>query len=939
MKTQHYKSLVAAAILASFTQVALADTIGPLEAAQDTWTNGSNAGSGSNYGTTTTFRIDTGKMRAFVEFDVTIPDGHIIETATLTLTAQGIKAGTYEIANTIPDTFIAAITGVPWNETTLTDLNDDDLLAAAGPTITSLTDIVVGTPVDFDVTSGITGNGLHTFLVNIAHADARAVKYHSSDAGDEALRPKLTIVTKDAGPADEEAPVFDDIPTIAIDATGTLTELSSLVNVTANDNVDGVINATITAVDGDTEASTNVISGEHIITMTATDTSDNSASKDVTVHIKPMILSLAADQQVASGSVIPVSVELSGPAVTYPVNVYYSLIGDAATPASDTLVFNDANPQTIDVNILADAAGASSATLTIDSADNAQLPEDASVMLTVISGNVAPDVELTFSQDGKVLSTIDSTSSQIVSYIDANAGLVTVTATVTDLNEDANTVAFSGSDSAFNASGNTLEIDPVLLMGAYSLTVDATETDTDPALSGSLEVEFVVAAELPELSADLDTDKDTIADSEEGYIDSDGDGIVDYLDDEPDTTLLPVADDKYALQVTEGQLSVGSIGRAANGLLTDSALISSAALTEFAVDINGLPVSNTVDDGYAAIAGAEMINFRVSGLDDGGVATVVYKLADEVVITDKTEYRKYTPSKGWQPFESDFDNSISSAPKDIEGNCPAPLSEAYEDNLTAGNCIQLSILDGGDYDADGETNGEVEDPGLLAEFNNSPAFASIALAQFNAGESFSLSLADLVSDADGDELTISIVSGPGWLSINEDNELNGTPSNDSATDALVLGVTDTKGASAQVSLAIAINKAPVFANSTIVLAPASRNVEYSASISDQVTDADGDSFTFAKVNGPHWLKLSADGKLSGTPLKADVTTPLSTDITSQNEPINVTITATDANGAVSTATLEVTVEDSDVRANDAGSFSAALFAMLGLVSLRRRKQK
>lgn len=178
MKNKYYKSLIVAAVLSSVTQIAVADTIGPLAVDADAWTSGTV----DKY-TGTTFRIDSTNL-GFVQFTVEgIPAGHIVDTAILTLTAKKIKVG-----DTLPDTFISAVPGV------LLDKSDDLYSVTIGNQITSETDIVVGAPHDFDISSGISGNGTYTFMIDIADNKARNTKYHNNRA-DEAFRPKLTITT------------------------------------------------------------------------------------------------------------------------------------------------------------------------------------------------------------------------------------------------------------------------------------------------------------------------------------------------------------------------------------------------------------------------------------------------------------------------------------------------------------------------------------------------------------------------------------------------------------------------------------------------------------------------------------------------------------------------------------------------------------------------
>ncbi len=926
MNKKYYKSLVASAILASFTQVAVADTIGPLAAVQDTWTDGSNAGTGNVKEPSNVLRIDTGKNRAFIEFTVSgIPDGHTVETAILTLTANAIKAGTYSIPNTIPDTFIAPIVGVSWDETTLTDLNDDALLAAVGPTIASATDIPVGTTVDFNITDGITGNGTYTFLINMVNADARAVKYDSSTPSVAENAPKLTITTIAPVSTDTSAPVFaETIDPIEINATGTTTDISGLINIMANDDTDGDIAATIVG-------SSNLTSGAHTVTLQATDAANNTANKNIAVNIKPL-LELSSDQSVFVGESGDITVSLSGPAAAYPVTLDYSLAGDGVVDSTDTLRFDDATAQTINVTVPANATGGQTGVLTLSQAVNAQLPLINSSTITAVAGNAAPTITLSLEQNGTPVATITSENEEVIYYIDATAGVVTVTATIDDANaEDTHSISWQGTTEALTSQGTSFDFSPEQLSGHYDLAISVTEENTDELFNTALNTQIkVITTSLPELAADVDSDGDGESDIKEGYKDSDGDGILDYLDTNSDTTALPLAEtDKPLMTETDLSLSLGLTSIQALGVDADSAVISQNDLESTS------QLDNTTDTGYFVVDGASIINFTVSGMADGAAASVVYPLPDGVVLSDKTQYRKYTPAAGWTEFVSGEGNQIASADADELGNCPAVKSDSYIEGLHAGkNCIQLTIVDGGDYDADGVANGSIEDPGVLAESNVAPLWSTnaIALPDANINQHSSATVtADLssyASDADGDTLTFTKNSGPAWLTIDGAGALSANLSGvDTGDYPTSVSVTDTKGQSAQttVNLSVTLNKAPQL--SIADLAPASQNVAYSASIASQVTDAEGDEYTINKISGPYWLEVSATGELSGTPLHANI-----------GENV-IGVELVDAKGAKTTTTFSINVAESEVRASKAGALSGALLAMLSLASLRKRKKK
>jgi len=414
--------------------------------------------------------------------------------------------------------------------------------------------------------------------------------------------------------------------------------------------------------------------------------------------------------------------------------------------------------------VLSDALGGQTGVFTLTQADNAQLPLVDSSTITVIAGNAAPTITLALTQNGAPLATITADNADVIHYIDATAGTVTVTATIDDINsDDTHAISWDGSSEVLAAQGLRFDFSPEQLAGNLNLSPTATEENTDDLFATLLTTQIkVISTALPELPTDVDSDGDGIFDSAEGYKDSDGDGIVDYLDNNPDTTELPPLAGE--LKTVSGlSLSLGNVSTTAQGISANSAIISQADLDSTAADGD----EDISDTGYFPLARASLINFKVSGLVAGDAAAVVYPLADSVVITENIEYRKYTPAAGWQEFEKQGDNAISSAIKDEAGNCPAPNSESYLDGLTAvDNCIQLTIVDGGMYDADATENGSIEDPGVLAEANSAPVWTTnpVQLGTHNVNENSSVTitedLAALASDADGDALTFAKVSGP-----------------------------------------------------------------------------------------------------------------------------------------------------------------------------------
>lgn len=92
------------------------------------------------------------------------------------------------------------------------------------------------------------------------------------------------------------------------------------------------------------------------------------------------------------------------------------------------------------------------------------------------------------------------------------------------------------------------------------------------------------------------------------------------------------------------------------------------------------------------------------------------------------------------------------------------------------------------------------------------------------------------------------------------------------------------------------NTPPMFTSQIITGAGATQGVAYSGTIAGQATEADaGDTLTYAKLSGPAWLAVAANGALSGTP-------------PAEEEGVQeFVVTATDGSGATATAILNITL--------------------------------
>lgn len=97
------------------------------------------------------------------------------------------------------------------------------------------------------------------------------------------------------------------------------------------------------------------------------------------------------------------------------------------------------------------------------------------------------------------------------------------------------------------------------------------------------------------------------------------------------------------------------------------------------------------------------------------------------------------------------------------------------------------------------------------------------------------------------------------------------------------------------AISLVPNWPPTFRQNPFTLANANAGQAYSGTIATNASDLNGDPLTFAKVSGPAWLSVAANGTLSGTPLSPDV----------GNNSFGVSVT--DPGGLSNAATMNISV--------------------------------
>jgi hypothetical protein len=94
----------------------------------------------------------------------------------------------------------------------------------------------------------------------------------------------------------------------------------------------------------------------------------------------------------------------------------------------------------------------------------------------------------------------------------------------------------------------------------------------------------------------------------------------------------------------------------------------------------------------------------------------------------------------------------------------------------------------------------------------------------------------------------------------------------------------------QAHFSVVTNRPPEFLANPFTLASATVGQVYAGTIATNALDPDGEVITFAKVSGPAWLSVAADGGLSGIPANTDA--GANTFVVSATDPVNLSATAT-----------------------------------------------
>jgi hypothetical protein len=534
---------------------------------------------------------------------------------------------------------------------------------------------------------------------------------------------------------DELAPELVIPSDVSVVATGRLTSVE-LGTSTAVDNKDGEL-APIPSKVGP------FVSGSHEVVWSVADAAGNVAESIQLVTVLPLV-NLPPSVITTEGSTVEINVVMSGVAAQYPVIIPLSVSGTAIASdfslSSESLEIIEGISGTVVVTILADAESETLETVVVSlgEPDNAALGSVTDMTIRIVEENVAPQLGLSVEQSGNV--------GRIVS---ADAGVITITADVSDLNS-ADTTSLEWDTEAWVQSvdvapdltlnGNTISFDPsALAAGTFSLSATVTDNGS-PVLTTTKTIAIKLLAASVVLSDTADSDGDGVLDADEGMDDSDGDGIPDYQDNIVESYLAPV--DSASGQVM--QAAVGTkitLGDSVFEAGTNSVGISEEQLVE---------IVGSADSDFDYPGG--LFDFKVSGAAAGESYRLVLPLSS--VIPENAVFRKFIDENiGWQEFVINATNSIATALA-LGGACPEPGSTLFVDGLNAGDtCVELYIEDGGPNDTDGVADGTVTDPsGLAVLYFGAPSSEStitLSVSELKANGSETATITVTAKDSDG----------------------------------------------------------------------------------------------------------------------------------------------------------------------------------------------
>ncbi|MEC4726955.1 tandem-95 repeat protein [Shewanella sp. D64] len=536
--------------------------------------------------------------------------------------------------------------------------------------------------------------------------------------------------------------------------------------------------------------------GRHLVYWETTDSNGNTKVASQQVDVYPLV-NFHKDQFVVEGTSASVTLSLNGDSPQYPVVIDFTLEGDARVDedyrlSSQQAVITSGRDVTLMIEILADNIDEPKEQLELVIDESVNRGYKPNHTLYIVNHNVAPEIAFEISQ-----------ASDQRQMLGIDGGEIIITAKYSDINSsdqltlswNLNTMQVQDLD----PSTDVIRFDPIELEpGYYPIRAEV----SDGVLGTQVQANLHLVASLPTLD-NTDTDGDMIPDNFEGFGDDDLDGVPNFQDALPSCNVQPENVDEQVQYLTEGEagvcINVGSIatGGQRNTLLLD--------------EDDALP-----EDSEFRFSGG-VFDFVASGLPVQGNQYRIVLPLTKAIPTDAI-YRKYSETQGWYDFVQDEFNQLHSSLGE-PGYCPSPGDLSWQTGLIEGSwCIQLTIVDGGPNDDDGEANFHITDPGGVATINTSNLAPHAEDDIVVLIESSLLLLDPTLNDSDPEGGNIQLLNAQGRLgaaSINQAGLLQyQAPAGYLGEDEVHYTIIDREGnsATARVLITVKANKMPVTVN-------------------------------------------------------------------------------------------------------------------------------
>jgi len=472
--------------------------------------------------------------------------------------------------------------------------------------------------------------------------------------------------------------------------------------------------------------------------------------KAQTVCVHPLV-SLRKDQNILRGEPMRIGVYLNGESPVYPLTVTYGVTSGSNAQmqplGSGQIIIEQGTESVIDIAALTALLPQSDNLISVELTNNVNVGSKSSHLITLSQEKPAPLVSFNVVQND-----------QQRFMLAKDQGLVTITATYPDVDDyqGYNLTWTHNGQAMANSSliSNQLTFELSNFAIGYT-TLSAHITDNNGKVLGTDDrIDLVIVEQLQPLE-NVDSDGDLVSDIEEGFKDSDGDFIPDYLDRIDECNVLQQNQAQF-----DGYLIEGNAGFCLRrGNLTIGGEGGGAQISNKDFDS---PVSDTlvVDDQATNVGG--IFDFIAYGSMTQGNSLAI-AIPQRKPIPPAAVYRKLLPTGQWQDYVEDDNNSLWSTAGE-PGYCPPPntnsgASNPWQPGLIAGYwCVQLLIEDGGGNDDDKLFNGKIIDPGGVAIPNNGNTLPTAVddvaqLDQFHQAD-----IEVLANDTDGDNDTLTITS-------------------------------------------------------------------------------------------------------------------------------------------------------------------------------------